>query len=86
VADLQDEAISRLKRQLAGCIEVLTKQLEALDGLSLADASDELRQRRKTTVHSIQVHCCVCSMYSVLRCHLSRAVRVGSGISLMHGA
>jgi len=63
VADLQDEAISRLKRQLAGCIEVLTKQLEALDGLSLADASDELRQRRKTTVHSIQVWALLCLQY-----------------------
>jgi len=54
-ASLQDEALSRIKRQLAGCIEMLTKQLEQLDGLSLADSSDELKNRRKTAVHRIQV-------------------------------
>ena len=54
-AGLQDEAINRLKRQLAGCIEMLTKQLERLDGLSLANSTDELKSRRKTTVRQIQV-------------------------------
>ena len=54
-ADLQDEAVIRLKRQLAGCIEMLTKQLERLDGLSLADSTDELKSRRKTAVRRIQV-------------------------------
>jgi len=54
-ADLQDEAINRLKRQLAGCIEMLTKQLEQLDGLSLAESANELKDRRKTTVRKIQV-------------------------------
>jgi len=54
-ADLQDEAIGRLKRQLAGCIETLTKQLERLDGLSLSESPDELKSRRKTTVRRIQV-------------------------------
>jgi len=54
-ANLQDEAISRLKRQLAGCIEILTKQLEQLDGLSLADSTDDLKSRRKTIVRTIQV-------------------------------
>jgi len=55
-AGLQNEAVSRLKRQLAGCIEMLTKQLEQLDGLSLAGSTDELRNRRKTTVRRIQVY------------------------------
>jgi len=54
-ADLQDEAVNRLKRQLAGCIEMLTKQLERLDGLSLAESANELKDRRKTTVRKIQV-------------------------------
>jgi len=54
-ADLQDEAVNRLKRQLAGCIEMLTKQLERLDSLSLADSTDELKSRRKTSVRRIQV-------------------------------
>ena len=53
--DLQDEAVNRVKRQLAGCIEMLTKQLEQLDGLSLADSTEELKSRRKTTVRRIQV-------------------------------
>jgi len=52
----QHEAVSRLKRQLAGCIEMVTRQLERLDGLSLAYAADQLKGRRKTTVCQIQVH------------------------------
>ena len=60
--DLQDEAVGRLRRQLAGCIEMLTKQLERLDGLSLADSSDELRSRRKSTVQRIQVCQWICSV------------------------
>jgi len=35
---------------------MLTKQLERLDGLSLADSTDELRNRRRSTVRRIQVY------------------------------
>lgn len=35
--------------------EELTRQLEQLDSLTLAEASDEVRSKRKATVKKIQV-------------------------------
>lgn len=53
--DLKLPALSQLKTRLGGTIELLMKQLESLDALSLGENNKGGRGKRKTIVDRIQV-------------------------------
>jgi len=46
--------LNQLDRQLAVCSEHFTRQLEQLDGLTLAESTEDVRSRRKSIVLRIQ--------------------------------
>ena len=53
--DLQREALVKLGKRLAACIEELTRMLEKLDSLPLGDSVQEVKATRKLLVSKIQV-------------------------------
>jgi hypothetical protein len=54
-AALQEEALLQLDRKLRVCIELFMRQLEQLDGLSLASSSEDMKDKRRSIVRRIQM-------------------------------
>jgi len=53
-AELQEEGLVKLSRQVLACIEALSVQLERLDALCLSQSSSDVQNKRKTIVRRIQ--------------------------------